>query len=130
MAESSAVDTARSMPRIKQIDYLSRQLWQAHAAGYIGDDDAQSLAERLHSRRGDSGVAQGALFPLAKDQNAPAGLPAGFKHHGAKRYRFSGHQNKDPRPAGILQKGGASMRQQGRYLRTSQRISPRASWRL
>ena len=53
MAESSAVDTARSMPRIKQIDYLSRQLWQAHAAGYIGDDDAQSLAERLHSRRGD-----------------------------------------------------------------------------
>jgi hypothetical protein len=40
-------------------------------------------------------VAQGALFPLAKDQNAPAGLPAGFKHHAAKRYRFSGHQNKD-----------------------------------
>jgi hypothetical protein len=36
-----------------------------------------------------------ARFPLAKDQNAPAGLPAGFKHHAAKRYRFSGHQNKD-----------------------------------
>jgi len=61
----------------KQVDSLSRQLWQAHAAGHIGDDDAQSLAERLHARRGDSGVAQGALFPLAsgvtpaRGQNAP-----------------------------------------------------------
>ena len=37
----------------KQFDFLSRQLWQAHAAGHIPDQDAQSLAERLHSRRGD-----------------------------------------------------------------------------
>ena len=35
----------------KQIDYLSRQLWQAHAAGHIPDDDAQRLAEALQRRR-------------------------------------------------------------------------------
>jgi hypothetical protein len=130
MAESSAVDTARSMPRIKQIDYLSRQLWQAHAAGYIGDDDAQSLAERLHSRRGDSGVAQGALFPLAKDQNAPAAYQQALNIMRRSDTASAVTRTKIIRPAGIPQKGGASMRQQGRYLRTSQRISPRASWRL
>jgi hypothetical protein len=72
-ALAGAIDAANP----KQFDYLSRQLWQAHAAGHIPDQDAQSLAERLHSRRGDSGVAQGALFRLAngvtpaKGQNAP-----------------------------------------------------------
>ena len=72
-ALADAIDAAHP----KQFDYLSRQLWQAHAAGHIPDQDAQSLAERLHSRRGDSGVAQGALFRLAssvtpaKGQNAP-----------------------------------------------------------
>jgi hypothetical protein len=72
-ALAGAIDAAHP----KQFDYLSRQLWQAHAAGHIPDQDAQSLAERLHSRRGDSGMAQGALFrPVrgvtpAKSQNAP-----------------------------------------------------------
>ena len=72
-ALAGAIDAAHP----KQFDYLSRQLWQAHAAGHIPDQDAQSLAERLHSRRGDLGVAQGALFRLAssvtpaKGQNAP-----------------------------------------------------------
>ena len=73
-AFAGAIDAAHP----KQFDYLSRQLWQAHAAGHIADQDAQSLAERLHGRRGDhSGVAQGALFRLPSDvaptkgQNAP-----------------------------------------------------------
>jgi hypothetical protein len=72
-ALADAIDAAQP----KQFDYLSRQLWQAHAAGHIPDQDAQSLAERLHSRRGDSDAAQGALFRLAsgvtpsKGQNAP-----------------------------------------------------------
>jgi hypothetical protein len=72
-ALAGAIDAAHP----KQFDYLSRQLWQAHAAGHIPDQDAQALAERLHGRRGDSGVAQGALFRLAssqapaKGQNAP-----------------------------------------------------------
>ena len=61
-ALAGAIDAAHP----KQFDYLSRQLWQAHAAGHIPDQDAQSLAERLHSRRGDSDVAQGALFRIAR----------------------------------------------------------------
>jgi hypothetical protein len=73
-ALTSAIDAAYP----KQIDYLSRQLWQAHAAGHIGDEDAQALAERLHGRRG---VAQGALFRPGGSQTPPKpmGLPAGFK---------------------------------------------------
>jgi hypothetical protein len=73
-ALAGAIDAAHP----KQFDYLSRQLWQAHAAGHIPDHEAQALAERLHGRRGDySGVAQGALFRLpsdvapAKGQRAP-----------------------------------------------------------
>jgi hypothetical protein len=61
-AFAGAIDAAHP----KQFDYLSRQLWQAHAAGHIPDHEAQSLAERLHGRRSDhSGVAQGAVFRLA-----------------------------------------------------------------
>jgi hypothetical protein len=61
-ALAGAIDAAHP----KQFDYLSRQLWQAHAAGHIPDHEAQALAERLHGRRGDySGVAQSALFRLA-----------------------------------------------------------------
>jgi hypothetical protein len=72
-ALAGAIDAAHP----KQFDYLSRQLWQAHAAGHIPDQDAQSLAERLHGRRSDSAVAQGAVFRLsssvtpANGQNAP-----------------------------------------------------------
>jgi hypothetical protein len=49
-ALAGAIDAAHP----KQFDYLSRQLWQAHAAGHIADQDAQALAERLHKRRGAS----------------------------------------------------------------------------
>jgi hypothetical protein len=59
-ALAGAIDAAHP----KQFDYLSRQLWQTHAAGHIPDDDAQSLAERLHARRGGTGAACGALFPV------------------------------------------------------------------
>jgi hypothetical protein len=47
-ALAGAIDAAHP----KQFDYLSRQLWQAHAAGHIPDHEAQSLAERLHERWG------------------------------------------------------------------------------
>lgn len=57
-ALAGAIDAAQP----KQFDFLSRQLWQAHAAGYVHDEDAQSLAERLQRRRRDSGVAHGMLF--------------------------------------------------------------------
>ena len=73
-AFAGAIDAAHP----KQFDYLSRKLWQAHAAGHIPDHEAQSLAERLHGRRraDHSGVAQG-VFRLPSDvaptkgQNAP-----------------------------------------------------------
>jgi hypothetical protein len=70
-ALAGAIDAAHP----KQFDYLSRQLWQAHAAGHIPDDNAQGLAERLHRRRSESAVAQGSLFQVqglpASGQNAP-----------------------------------------------------------
>lgn len=59
-ALSSAIDAAH--PR--QIDHLSRTLWQAHAAGHLLDGEAQELAERLHQRRQPPAEAQGALFPM------------------------------------------------------------------
>ena len=81
-ALAGAIDAAHP----KQIDYLSRQLWQAHGAGHIPDNDAQDLAERLHRRRSESSAAQGALFPIPAPQppahrNAPTGFlrpPAQF----------------------------------------------------
>jgi hypothetical protein len=63
-ALAGAIDAAHP----KQFDYLSRQIWQAHAAGHVADDDAQGLAERLHRRRNESGVVQGALFPTSGSQ--------------------------------------------------------------
>ena len=88
-ALAGAIDAARP----QQIDFLSRQLWQAHAAGQIGDNDAQEMAERLHKRRGDSGVAQGALFRIpspqapARGQNAPTAFPRPPKQFSPDRRR-------------------------------------------
>ena len=59
-ALKSAIDAAH--PR--QIDHLSRTLWQAHAAGHLLDGEAQELAERLHQRRQPPPEAQSALFPM------------------------------------------------------------------
>jgi hypothetical protein len=46
---AAAIDGARTLA---QMDELSRQIWQAHASGAVDDAGAQSLAERLHERRG------------------------------------------------------------------------------
>jgi len=86
-ALSRAIDAAH--PR--QIDQLSRQLWQAHAAGQIPDNQAQTLAERLHLLRNRGSAAQGALFPdqrpdtLAKRQNAPTGFLRRFEQRSPDR---------------------------------------------
>src|SRR3954468_7778595 len=45
---TAAIDGARTPTRL---DHLSRSIWQSLAAGAVGDDDAQALAERLHARR-------------------------------------------------------------------------------
>src|SRR3954463_3656812 len=59
---AAAIDGARTLTRL---DHLSRSIWQALAAGAVGDDDAQALAERLHAHRS----------PLRGDLK-PVGLPA------------------------------------------------------
>lgn len=59
----AAIDGARTLA---QMDELSRQVWQAHAGGAVGDDEAQGLAERLHARR--TSIRAGIV---------PVGIPAG-----------------------------------------------------
>src|SRR3954453_1649816 len=60
---AAAIDGARTLTRL---DHLSRSIWQSLAAGAVGDDDAQALAERLHARRS-----------LLRGDLKPVGLPAG-----------------------------------------------------
>jgi hypothetical protein len=59
----AAIDGARTLA---QMDELSRQIWQAHASGAVDNAGAQSLAERLHERRGS--IRAGIV---------PVGIPAG-----------------------------------------------------
>ena len=47
-AMQAAIEGARTLA---QMDEVSRQLWQGHGSGALGDQEAQSLAERLHGRR-------------------------------------------------------------------------------
>src|SRR5215218_341127 len=74
---SAAIDGARTLTRL---DHLSKAIWQALAAGAVGDDDAQALAERLHARRsllrGDLKpvgipVGRASIFPPRRPQRAP-----------------------------------------------------------
>src|SRR3954454_16504066 len=54
---AAAIDGARTLTRL---DHLSRSIWQGLTAGAVADDDAQSLAERLHARRG---ILRGEIKP-------------------------------------------------------------------
>src|SRR3954447_11663678 len=60
---AAAIDGARTLTRL---DHLSRSIWQGLAAGAVGDDDAQSLAERLHARRS-----------ALRGETKPVGIPPG-----------------------------------------------------
>jgi hypothetical protein len=62
-AMQAAIEGARTLA---QMDELSRQLWQGHGSGALGDQEAQILAERLHGRR--SAIREGIR---------PVGIPAG-----------------------------------------------------
>jgi hypothetical protein len=62
-AMKAAIEGARTLA---QMDDLSRQLWQGHGSGALGDHEAQILAERLHGRR--SAIREGIR---------PIGIPAG-----------------------------------------------------
>ena len=65
---AAAIDGARTLTRL---DHLSRSIWQGLAAGAVADDDAQSLAERLHARRS---VLRGEVKPVG----IPLGRPSLF----------------------------------------------------
>src|SRR4051794_28596116 len=65
---AAAIDDARTLTRL---DHLSRAIWQSLAAGAVGDDDAQGLAERLHARRS---LIRGDLKPVG----IPVGRPSIF----------------------------------------------------
>src|SRR3982750_495751 len=65
---AAAIDGARTLTRL---DHLSRAIWQSLAAGTVGDDDAQALAERLHARRS---VLRGEIKPVG----IPLGRPSIF----------------------------------------------------
>ena len=62
-------DKARTLTRL---DHLSRSIWQALAAGAVGDDDAQALAERLHARRS---LMRGDLKPVGIPPGRPSIFP-------------------------------------------------------
>jgi hypothetical protein len=64
-----AIDSARTLTRL---DHLSKSVWQALAAGTVGDDDAQALAERLHARRM---VLRGDLKPVGFPPSRPSIFP-------------------------------------------------------
>src|SRR4051812_45694050 len=65
---TAAIDGARTLTRL---DHLSRSIWQGLAAGAVADDDAQTLAERLHTRRS---LIRGDLKPVG----IPLGRPSIF----------------------------------------------------
>jgi hypothetical protein len=60
---AAAIDGARTLTRL---DHLSRSIWQALAAGTVGDENAQALAERLHARR-----------TILRGEIKPVGIPVG-----------------------------------------------------
>ncbi|MCJ2079882.1 hypothetical protein [Methylobacterium sp. J-090] len=62
-AMKAAIEDARTLA---QMDELSRQVWQGHGSGVLGDNKAQALAERLHGRR-----------MAIREGIRPVGIPAG-----------------------------------------------------
>src|SRR5215208_2055968 len=73
---AAAIDGARTLTRL---DHLSRSIWQGLAAGTVGDDDAQSLAERLHARRS-----------LLRGDLKPVGIPHLAERRSSRPGGFSG----------------------------------------
>lgn len=61
-----AIDAARGG---RALDDLSRIIWRGFSEGVIGDDEAQRLADRIHTRR--------ALYSATQAAGAPQRPPAG-----------------------------------------------------
>ena len=68
-AMKAAIEDARTLAHM---DELSRQVWQGHGSGALSDDEAQTLAERLHGRR--RAIREGIRpvgIPAGRDTNRP-----------------------------------------------------------
>jgi hypothetical protein len=76
---AAAIDGARTLTRL---DHLSRSIWQGLAAGAVGDDDAQALAERLHARRS---VIRGEIKPVGLPPSQPSIFPPKRHQRAPKR---------------------------------------------
>ena len=57
----NALATAIESAGRSQLDDYSRQVWKAHGAGIVADDQAQQLAELIQRRRGPRPIARGLL---------------------------------------------------------------------
>src|SRR6478752_4594391 len=57
----NALATAIESAGRNQLDDYSRQVWRAHGAGIVADDQAQQLQERIQQRRGPQTVARSLL---------------------------------------------------------------------
>src|SRR4051812_28910210 len=73
---AAVIDGARTLTRL---DHLSRSIWQGLAAGAVGDDDAQGLAERLHARRS---VLRGEIKPVGVPGRPTLDFPAPARSEG------------------------------------------------
>src|SRR3954451_9554121 len=76
---TAAIDGARTLTRL---DHLSRSLWQGLAAGAVGDDDAQSLAENLHACRA---VLRGEIKPVGLPMARPWVFPPKRRQRAPRR---------------------------------------------
>src|SRR5215217_5389891 len=76
---AAAIDGARTLTRL---DHLSRSIWQSFTAGAVADDDAQSLAERLHARRS---VLRGEIKPVGIPVGRPSIFPPGRLQRASQR---------------------------------------------
>jgi hypothetical protein len=64
---AAAIDATYPRQR-EQLDNILRDVWRAHGAGHLADDQAQELAERIHRRRPESAHA---LFSVGGPVVAP-----------------------------------------------------------
>src|SRR4029077_13812327 len=65
---ATAIETAGR----NQLDDHSRQVWKAHGAGIVGDDQAQQLQEQIQRRRRSQPVAQSLYYiQRSPEQRSP-----------------------------------------------------------
>ena len=86
---ATAINDARTLTRL---DDLSKAIWQGFSAHAVTDDQAQSLAELIHTRRL---LARGTAFlhtppSLIEIQNPPWTTEEGLSAKPGETGRFSG----------------------------------------